>query len=180
MPQNLLSLMALYIVPDRSSHFIRIQSCAQDVFIDALLKIRCDASGKSGRQDDDRSAEKGRRACNVFKTQLLRSYDRLVTVIPRITAIHTSKHAPSSRIILPRLKRQTSHLYVLIGMPRLKISHANHTGTSFTYGTRYKRRMPHTYLPDTQGTSEPGSLRKPCSATSGNTAVIPDSYIPYE
>lgn len=59
MPQNLLSLMALYIVPDRSSLFIRIQSCAQDVFIDALLKIRCDASGKSGRQYDGRSAEKG-------------------------------------------------------------------------------------------------------------------------
>lgn len=30
MPQNLLSLMALYIVQDRPSHFIRIQSCAQD------------------------------------------------------------------------------------------------------------------------------------------------------
>lgn len=48
MPQNLLSLIALYIVPDRPSHFIRIQSCAQDVFIDALLKIRCDKSGKAG------------------------------------------------------------------------------------------------------------------------------------
>lgn len=59
MPQNLLSLMALYIVQDRPSHFIRIQSCAQDVFIDALLEIRCDKSGKSWRQDDDRSAEEG-------------------------------------------------------------------------------------------------------------------------
>lgn len=137
MPQNLLSLMALYIVPDRSSLFIRIQSCAQDFFIDALLKARRTESGKSWRQDDDRSAEKGRRAYNVFKTQSLLSYYRLVTVITRITAIHTSKHATSSRIILPRLKRQTSHLSVLIGMPRLKISHANHTGTSFTYGTQY-------------------------------------------
>lgn len=137
MPQNLLSLMALYIVQDRPSHFIRIQSCAQDVFIDALLKARRTESGKSWRQDDDRSAEKGRRAYNVFKTQSLLSYYRLVTVIPRITAINTSKHATSSRIILPRLKRQTSHLYVLIGMPRLKISHANHTGTSLTDGTQY-------------------------------------------
>ena len=59
MPQNLLSLIALYIVPDRSSLFIRIQSCAQDVFIDALLKARRTESGKSGRQDDGRSAEKG-------------------------------------------------------------------------------------------------------------------------
>lgn len=59
MPQNLLSLMALYIVPNRSSLFIRIQSCAQDVFIDALLKARRTESGKSGRQDDGRSAEKG-------------------------------------------------------------------------------------------------------------------------
>lgn len=59
MPQNLLSLMALYIVPDRSSLFIRIQSCAQDVFIDALLKAQRTESGKSWRQDDGRSAEKG-------------------------------------------------------------------------------------------------------------------------
>ena len=59
MPQNLLSLIALYIVSDRSSLFIRIQSCAQDVFIDALLKVRRTESGKIGRQDDDRSAEKG-------------------------------------------------------------------------------------------------------------------------
>lgn len=54
MPQNLLSLMALYIVPDRSSLFIRIQSCAQDVFIDALLKARRTESGKAG---DNMAAE---------------------------------------------------------------------------------------------------------------------------
>lgn len=63
MPQNLLSLMALYIVPDRSSLFIRIQSCAQDVFIDALLKARRTESGKAGdkmtaevRKKDEESA----------------------------------------------------------------------------------------------------------------------------
>lgn len=63
MPQNLLSLMALYIVQDRPSHFIRIQSCAQDVFIDALLKARRTESGKAGdkmttevRKKDEESA----------------------------------------------------------------------------------------------------------------------------
>ena len=81
--------------------------------------------------------KKDEESAMCLKHSLLRSYDRLVTVIPRITAINTSKHATSSRIILPRLKRQTSHLFVLIGMPRFMISHANHTGTSFTYGTQY-------------------------------------------